>query len=391
MKDFLMNTYQRLPVAFTHGEGVWLWDRDGKRYLDALAGIAVVGLGHAHAAVAKAICEQAERLLHTSNLYRIPLQEEVGALLCQVAGMDRVFFANSGAEANEAALKLARLYGHRTGRSEPCVIVTEGAFHGRTLATLAATANEKAKLGFDPLPSGFFRVPYDDVDAVAKLGEQTTRVVAVLVEPIQGEGGIRLPAPDYLRKLRALCDENDWLLILDEIQTGVGRTGRWLAYQHHDVIPDVVTLAKGLANGVPIGACMARGKAADLFGPGSHGSTFGGNPLACAAARAVVETIEREGLSERAAWMGDYLLAGFRQRLAGLDGVRDIRGKGLMLAVELEKPGAPIVGRALDRGLLVNVTAERTIRLLPPLILQQPQAEQILDSVSAIVAEFLAE
>jgi len=385
-----MATYRRLPVTFTHGEGAWLWDETGKRYLDALSGIAVCGLGHAHPAVRDALCEQAGSLIHTSNLYQIAAQTELGARLTTCAGMDRVFFGNSGAEANEAAIKLARLHGHHRGIEKPAILVMENSFHGRTLATLSATGNRKVQAGFEPLVQGFVRVPYNDVEAVETAAANRQDIVAVLVEPIQGEGGINIPAPDYLPRLRAICDRQGWLLMLDEIQTGMGRTGRLFAHQHTGIQPDVMTLAKGLANGVPIGACLARGVAATVLGPGSHGSTFGGNPLACRAASVVLEILERDHLVDRAARLGKQLQAGFRQALARQAGVRDIRGLGLMIGIELDRPCAELVGQALEAGLLINVTAERVIRLLPPLILETGQVELLVDQLARLIAAFLA-
>ena len=385
-----MATYRRLPVTFTHGEGAWLWDETGKRYLDALSGIAVCGLGHAHPAVRDALCEQAGSLIHTSNLYQIAAQTEFGARLTTCAGMDRVFFGNSGAEANEAAIKLARLHGHHRGIEKPAILVMENSFHGRTLATLSATGNRKVQAGFEPLVQGFVRVPYNDLGAVETAAANRQDIVAVLVEPIQGEGGINIPAPDYLPRLRAICDRQGWLLMLDEIQTGMGRTGRLFAHQHTVIQPDVMTLAKGLANGVPIGACLARGVAATVLGPGSHGSTFGGNPLACRAASVVLEILERDHLVDRAARLGKQLQAGFRQALARQAGVRDIRGLGLMIGIELDRPCAELVGQALEAGLLINVTAERVIRLLPPLILEAGQVELLVDQLARLIAAFLA-
>jgi acetylornithine aminotransferase len=385
----LMPTYGRLPVAFERGQGAWLWDAQDRRYLDALSGIAVCGLGHAHPAVRDALCEQAARLVHTSNLYRIPLQAELGARLCAAAGMDRVFFANSGAEANEAAIKLARLQAHQRGIADPTILVMANAFHGRTLATLSATGNRKAQAGFEPLVQGFVRVPFDDLDAVATAAENRANIVAVLVEPIQGEGGVVMPSPDYLQGLRRLCDHHGWLLIVDEIQTGMGRTGRLFAHQLDGVRPDVLTLAKALGNGVPIGACLARGAAAEVLGAGSHGSTFGGNPLACRAALAVLDALETEDLPTRAAVLGEHILDGLRAHLNGLGGVRDIRGRGLMLGIELDRPCRELVGEALAEGLLINVTAERVVRLLPPLIIDEAQAEQIVTGVSGLIRRFL--
>lgn len=382
-----MPTYKRLPVAFRRGEGAWLEDERGERYLDALAGIAVCGLGHAHPAVAAALTDQAQTLVHTSNLYRIPLQERLGARLTRLAGLDRVFFANSGAEANEAAIKLARRYGHRRGVGAPEILVAGNAFHGRTLAALAATGNAGAQEGFAPLPAGFRRIPYDDARAAEAAADDA--VVAVLVEPIQGEGGVVVPSPGYLRDLRALCDRRGWLLMLDEVQSGVGRTGRWFAFEHEGVRPDVATLAKALGNGVPIGACLAGGAAADVLGPGSHGSTFGGNPLACRAALAVLDTIEQEDLLARAAALGERLLTRFRRALGGLPGVRAVRGRGLMLGIELESPCTGLVAAALEQRLLLNVTADRVIRLLPPLILSDAEAERIAETVIALVRTHL--
>jgi acetylornithine aminotransferase len=390
MSDPLMSTYKRLPVLFERGEGVWLWDDQGKRYLDALAGVAVCGLGHAHPALSAALCEQAGRLVHTSNLYRIGEQERLGALVTGLAGMDRVFFANSGAEANEAAIKLARLYAHRRGIESPAILVAENSFHGRTLATLTATGNRKVQAGFEPLVQGFVRVPYDDLEAVETAAVNRKNIVAVLVEPIQGEGGVNIPSDDYLPGLRSLCDREGWLLICDEIQTGIGRTGLMFGFQHAGITPDVITLAKGLGNGVPIGACVAGGAAAEVFGPGTHGSTFGGNPLACRAARAVLETIAEADLVSHAARLGQQLVAHFRETLAGVQGVVDVRGRGLMIGIELDRPCGELVSLALAEGLLINVTAERVVRLLPPLILQEPEARHLAETLSALIARFLS-
>jgi acetylornithine aminotransferase len=384
-----MPTYNRLPVAFHRGEGAWLWDTNQRRYLDALSGIAVCGLGHAHPAVQAALCDQAGTLIHTSNLYQVPLQATLGERLCGAAGMDRVFFGNSGAEANEAAIKLARLHAHRRGITNPSILVMENAFHGRTLATLTATGNRKAQAGFEPLVQGFVRVPYDDIDAVETAAANRTSIAAVLVEPIQGEGGVVVPADDYLPRLRALCDRHDWLLMVDEIQTGMGRTGRMFAHQWTGIEPDVMTLAKGLANGVPIGACIAKGRAADVLGPGTHGSTFGGNPLASRAALAVLEVLETEELAARAAVLGDWMLDGFRTHLNGLPGVLSIRGRGLMIGIELARPCPELVNAALARGLLINVTAGSVVRLLPPLIMDDAQAAQIVDGVSELITDFV--
>ncbi len=389
MSETLMATYKRLPISFTKGEGVWLWDTEGRRYLDALAGIAVCGLGHAHPAVQQALCDQAATLIHTSNLYGIPHQEKLADSLTRLTGMDRVFFSNSGAEANEAALKIARLYGHQRGIENPTTIVMENGFHGRTLATLSATANRKVQAGFEPLVKGFIRAPYADFKAVADVSKHNSDVVAVLVEPVQGEGGVNVPPADYLNRLREICDQQGWLLMLDEIQTGMGRTGKLFAHQHNGILPDVMTLAKGLGNGVPIGACLARGLAAELLGPGKHGSTFGGNPLVCRVGRTVLETLESTQLTERAAQLGQRMLEGLRSALQGKAGVKEVRGLGLMLGIELDRPCGDLVSRALEQGLLINVTADTVIRLLPPLIISKAEADQIVATVSALVNDFL--
>jgi acetylornithine aminotransferase len=391
MAEHLMNTYKPLPVTFEHGEGAYLFDSAGERYLDALCGIAVCGLGHAHPAVSEAICSQARRLLHTSNLYHIQLQQKLADALCRVAAMDRVFFGNSGAEANEAALKLARLHGHQKGIAAPQVIVMEGSFHGRTLATLTATGNRKIQAGFEPLVPGFLRAPYDDLAALNTIADNSPNVVAILVEPITGEGGVLIPAANYLTEIRALCDQRGWLMMLDEIQTGMGRTGRWFAHQHHGMVPDVMTLAKGLGNGVPIGACLARGEAAEVFKPGNHGSTFGGNPLAASAALAVIETLEQDKLIDNAEAMGTLMLQAFRERLGTVPGVAAIRGKGLMIGIELDRPCAELMPQALARKLLINVTADRVVRLLPPLTLNHEQAQTIVATVSELIEAFLGD
>jgi len=385
----LMQTYQRQPIAFVRGEGAYLWDTQGNKFLDAVAGVAVCGLGHAHPGVADAICDQARTLVHTSNLYQVELQERLAQQLCRVANMDSVFFGNSGAEANEAAIKLARLHGHNKKTRNPSIIVTEGSFHGRTLATLSATGNRKIQAGFEPLVSGFNRVPFNDVAAVRQVGDNNPDVAAVLVEPILGEGGIVIPAPGYLKALRALCTERGWLLMLDEIQTGMCRTGRWFAYQHEDARPDVMTLAKSLGNGVPIGACLASGAAASLFQPGNHGSTFGGTPLACRAALTVIESLEAGKLDARAATLGRRLLDGLAAALDGTAGVVQIRGKGLMIGIELDRPCAEVKSLALARGLLVNVTAEKVVRLLPPLVISDAEADRITSVVADSIRAFL--
>jgi acetylornithine aminotransferase len=367
-----------------------LWDTEGRRYLDAISGIAVCGLGHAHPGVAEAICDQSHQLIHTSNLYQIAAQEDLGDALTQAAGMDKVFFGNSGAEANEAAIKLARLHAHQRGILDPVILVMESSFHGRTLATLTATGNRKAQAGFEPLVQGFVRVPFDDIDAIDKAAANRTNIVAVLVEPIQGEGGVILPRADYLRQLRERCDQHGWLLMLDEIQTGMGRTGRLFAHQHDGIHPDVMTLAKGLANGMPIGACLARGVAGEVLGPGRHGSTFGGNPLACRAALAVLQALHDQSLPEQAARQGQILREALQTALNDVSGVREIRGRGLMIAIELERDCVELTPWALERGLLINVTANRVIRLLPPLIIDDEQIRLLTDTLAELIHRFLA-
>ncbi|MFA5633070.1 MAG: acetylornithine transaminase [Porticoccaceae bacterium] len=387
--EALMNTYGTRKITLVKGQGARVWDSNGKEYLDALAGIAVCGLGHAHPEVSRAIAEQASTLVHCSNLYNIPVQEKLADTLTRLAGMTNVFFGNSGAEANEAAIKLARLYGNNRGVKLPTVIVMEQSFHGRTLATLSATGNRKVQAGFEPLVTGFVRAPFNDIAALKTIAENNADVVAVLVEPIQGEGGVRAPDGDYLKQLRALCDANQWLLMLDEIQTGNGRTGALFNYQLHGIVPDVVTTAKGLGNGMPIGACLASGAAATLLQPGNHGSTFGGNPVACAAALATLNIIAQDDLCTRAGLLGERIRSGFAQALDGVAGVVDIRGQGLMIGIELDRPCAELVDKAAAAGLLINVTAERVIRLLPPLILSDADAERLVLALAPLVREFL--
>ena len=383
-----MQNYGRMDVAFTRGEGVWLWDEQGRRYLDALSGIAVCGLGHAHGVVTRAVSEQAGALVHTSNLYRIGVQEELAERLCSVAGMDRAFFCNSGAEANEAAIKIARAWGSRRGIESPAIVVAEGSFHGRTLGALSATGNPKVKAGFGPLAGGFVQTPFGDLSAIESEAARNPRICAVLSEPILGEGGVVIPPADYLAQLRELCDARGWLMMLDEVQTGMGRTGKWFACQHAGVSPDVMSVAKALGNGVPIGACLARGEAAEVLQPGSHGSTFGGNPLACRAALAVIETMEHEDLVEAAAEKGRMLLDRLTRELAGQNCVVDVRGQGLMVAVELDRACGEVVGMALDSGLLINVTAERVIRLLPPLVLEEQHIVRIAETIANLVRQW---
>ncbi len=387
----LMNTYSRLPVIFTRGEGVWLWDDAGKRYLDGVGGVAVNTLGHAHPKLAQALCEQAKTLIHTSNLYGIALQEQLAAKLCDIAGMDNVFFCNSGCEANEAAIKMARLYGHQKEIEVPTIIVMDKSFHGRTMATLTATGSRKVQAGFEPLLAGFVRVPFNDLEAVRQVAAHNKNIVAVLVEPVQGEGGINIPDAAYLAGLRQICDAQQWLLMLDEVQSGIGRTGTWFAHQHTAIKPDVMTLAKGLGSGMPIGACLARGNAADIFKPGNHGSTFGGNPLACRAGLTTLEAIEQEGLRENAVRIGTLLVDGFRQALQGVAGVVQVRGHGLMVGIELDRPCGDLVKQALAQGMLINVTSDKVIRLVPPLIINAQEAQQLIAGVTPLIKEFLVQ
>ncbi len=391
MTQHLMNTYSRQPVTFVKGEGVWLWDNQGEKYLDALAGVAVNGLGHAHPKLVKAISEQAGKLIHVSNIYQIAEQAALADKLCEISAMDKVFFCNSGCEANEAAIKLARLYGHNKGIENPEIIVMDKSFHGRTMATLSATGSRKVQAGFEPLVSGFVRVPYDDVEAVKQVATRKNNVVAILVEPVQGEGGINIPkdAAGYLEALREICDANGWLLMLDEVQTGIGRTGTWFAFQHTSIKPDVMTLAKGLGSGVPIGACVARGVAADVFTYGKHGSTFGGNPLATAAGLATLKIIEEEHLRENAEKIGNIMRESFLAELKTTQGVVTVRNAGLMIGIELDRPCGDLVKMALEDYLLINVTAEKVVRLLPPLIMNEAEAQILVSRLSALIKAFL--
>jgi acetylornithine aminotransferase len=388
MTSHIMPTYQRLPVTFSHGQGAWLWDDNNNRYLDALSGIAVCNLGHAHPAVHSAICQQSAKLLHTSNIYNIAVQEQLANQLTEKSGMDNVFFSNSGAEANEAAIKLARKYGHERGIDSPAIIVMEKSFHGRTLATLSATGNAKIQQGFAPLVEGFVRVPYNDIPAIQQAISENKNIVALLVEPIQGEGGVNIPASDYLNQIRALCDEHQLLMMLDEIQTGIGRTGKFLAFQHNGIIPDVCTLAKALGNGVPIGACLARGVAATILTAGNHGSTFGGNPLACSAALAVLATLNAENLIDQANQKAQQIAEGLTAQLQANPHVVEIRYKGLMIGIELDQPCVELVKLALAQRLLINVTNEKTIRLLPPLIIDGEQIQQLVNTLVALIQEY---
>lgn len=384
----LMNTYMRLPVTFVKGKGVWLWDDQGKRYLDALAGIAVCSLGHCHPKLVKAISEQAGMLIHTSNLYRIDKQEKLAHKLSLLSGMNKAFFCNSGAEANEAAIKLARLYGHNKGIDFPTIIVMEQSFHGRTMATLTASGSRKVQAGFEPLLTGFARVPFNDLEAITQVAAHNKNIVAILVEPYQGEGGINVPQVSYLKGLRQICDKNGWLLMLDEVQCGVGRSGKWFAFQHSGIVPDVITLAKGLGSGVPIGACLAGNIAGEVFKPGNHASTFGGNPLACTAAITTLNVIEEEDLMSNAMEQGDFMRKTFQTQLEDVEDVMEIRGQGLMIGIELSKPCGDLVKDALKKKLLINVTLDKVIRLLPSLVLKRSEAEQMVNTVSTLIREF---
>jgi acetylornithine/N-succinyldiaminopimelate aminotransferase len=383
----LMNTYNRLPVAFTHGQGARLYDENGREYIDALAGIAVNGLGHAHPKFVAALREQVGRLIHTSNLYRVREQEALADRLCALSGMQEVFFGNSGSEANEAALKLVRMYGHQHGQPEAQTIVMERAWHGRTLATLAATGSDKARKGFEPFPSGFIRVPYNDLEAVKRAADADGRVLAVWLEVLQGEGGIQVADLEYVRALRRLADERGWLLLIDEVQSGIGRTGKWFAHQWADIIPDVMTLAKGLGSGVPIGACITAGRAAGVFGPGNHGTTFGGGPLAMRAGLETLAIIEAENLMANADTQGERLRTGLQRELGNLV---QVRGRGLMIGIELDRPCSELVRQALDAGVLINVTHDRVIRLLPPLVLSAEEADLIVSRLAVLIRAFAA-
>lgn len=391
--ESIMTTYNRLSVAFERGEGSWLYDTDGNKYLDALSGIAVCGLGHSHPAVTHAICDQASNLLHTSNLYTIPNQQQLADRLTNISGMDNVFFGNSGAEANEAAIKLARRYGHVVRNIEnPAIIVMENSFHGRTMATLSATGNRAAQAGFEPLVSGFVRAPFNDIEAIKTIAANNPNIVAILAEPIQGESGIQIPANDYLNQLRDICDANEWLLMLDEVQTGNGRSGKYFAYQHNDILPDVVTTAKGLGNGVPIGACLARGKAAGILIAGTHGSTYGGNPLSCAAALAVVNTIIDENLCDRATELGNRITSGLEEQLGHTDYVEEIRNKGLLIAIQLSEAGTELAVLSKIKGILLNITGGgKVVRLLPPLTMTDSEADLLVNTLSQIIRVYAAD
>ncbi len=385
----VMNTYARLPVAFERGEGVWLWDTHGKRYLDALAGVAVNAVGHSHPKLVAALRDQVGKLIHTSNIYQIDAQEKLADKITQLSGMDTVFFCNSGAEANEAAIKIARYYGHKKNIENPAVVVLEKSFHGRTLATLSATGSRKVQAGFEPLVSGFVRVPFNDLEAVQRVAASNKNVVAILAELVQGEGGVCVCGGGYLQGLRDICDANGWLLMLDEVQTGIGRTGTMFGFQHYSVTPDVMTLAKGLGGGVPIGACVAKGTAATLFQPGSHGSTFGGNILASTAGLATLDIVESENLCRNATEMGDHIRASLKRALTETPGVKEIRGQGLLIGIELDRPCGELVKTGLDAGLLINVTADTVVRLVPPLIISRAEADQLVNELAPLIRSFL--
>jgi acetylornithine aminotransferase len=386
-----MKTYGRLPVALSHGRGCWLWDTEVRKYLDGLGGIAVNTLGHAHPKLVPALTDQIGKIIHSSNYYLVPLQEKLAAKLCELSGLTNVFFCSTGLEANEAALKIARKYGHDKGVDRPEIVVYEAAFHGRSIATLSATSNPKVQAGFGPLVEGFVRVPLNDVAAIEKVAATNKNVVAVFLEVIQGEGGVRPTTVEYLRQVRRVCDENGWLLMLDEVQCGMGRTGKWFAHQWAGIQPDVMPLAKGLGSGVPVGAVVCGPKAANVFGPGNHGTTFGGNPLAMRAGVETIRIMEEEGLLENAATVGAALKAGLTRELAGVKGVVDIRGQGLMLGIELDRPCGVILNRAAEAGLMLSVTADKVIRLVPALILSADEAAQIVAILCPLIKAFLAE
>lgn len=386
-----MPTYNRYPIAFDHGEGVWLYDTEGNKYLDAISGIAVCPLGHNHPAFTQALIEQSQKLIHTSNLYNIPLQEKFATKLCQASGMQEVFFANSGTEANEAAIKIARLYGHNKGVSLPKIIVMEGAFHGRSMGSLSATYNSKHQEGFAPLLEGFVRAPLNDVAAIEKCLLENEGIVAIMLEPIQGESGINPCPTSYLEALQSLCDKHELLLILDEVQTGNGRTGKYFSFQHSSIQPDILTTAKGMGNGFPMGACLIGGRAIAVMQAGHHGSTFGGSPLASAAGLAVNQAIHDEHLMQNAALQGEALLNGLQENLADIPAIKEIRGLGLMIGIELTIPCSELVNLARDKGLLITVQMDKVVRLLPPLIINDAETQLIIDTLSQLIKEFCNE
>ena len=388
MTKSIMPTYARLPVTFAKGQGVWLWDSNGEKYLDALSGIGVCGLGHCHLEISRVIKAQAERLLHTSNLFHIETQQQLADQLIQLSGMTNAFFCNSGAEANEAAIKIARLYGHTRQIEQPAIVVMEHSFHGRTLATLTATGNRKVQAGFEPLVHGFSRAEYNNVEQLENIAKNNPDIVAILVEPVQGEGGINIPDKDYLNKIRALCDRNQWLMMLDEIQTGIARSGKMFAYQHNDILPDVVTLAKALGNGIPVGACLASGVASTLLQAGSHGSTFGGNPFACRVAQGVLSIIESENLTQHVENMSHYIQQLLTQSIAHLPIVKSIRVFGLMIGIELKQSCKSLVAAGLEEHIIINVTADKVIRLLPPLIITEKEADILITALTKIIKNF---
>ena len=387
----VMKTYGRLPIALSHGRGCWVWDVEGKKYLDGLGGIAVNTLGHAHPKLVPALTDQIGKLIHTSNYYLVPLQERLAAKLAELSGLDKTFFCSTGLEANEAALKIARKYGHDKGIERPEIVVYEAAFHGRSIATLSATGNPKVQAGFGPLVEGFVRVPLNDAAAIEKVAATNPNVVAVFLEVIQGEGGVRPTTIDYLKQVRRICDERGWLLMLDEVQCGMGRTGKWFAHQWAGIKPDVMPLAKGLGSGVPVGAVVCGPKASNVFGPGNHGTTFGGNPLAMRAGVETLRIMEEEGLLANAAKVGAALKDGLERELAGVKGFKEVRGQGLMLGIELDRPCGDVLGRAAQAGLMLSVTADRVIRLVPPLILSEDEAKQIVAILVPVIKTFLAE
>ena len=383
----LMNNYGTRKITLCKGDGSWVWDTDGKRYLDAVSGIAVCGLGHAHPAITEALSSQAQKIIHCSNLYNIQAQESLAEKLKQISGMEKLFFSNSGAEANEAAIKLARLYGSEKKISNPTIIVMENSFHGRTMATISATGSDSYQAGFAPLLDGFLRAPYNNLSVIEEIAKKNKDIIAILVEPIQGEGGIIVPNLSYLKGLRQICDKHDWLMIVDEIQTGNARTGSYFNYLQHNILPDILTTAKGLANGVPIGACLAGVKAANLMNPGSHGSTFGGNPLACAAALATIEAILENKLHENAKKQGEHIRQRLNESLINCKNVAEIRGQGLMIGIELKVPCKDLVDLAAEQGLLINVTAGSVIRLLPPLNITNEQVEILINILTKVIKE----